>query len=78
MTVSSAAHGRAKAGSHDSVAPCCVATKEVRVRDRPSQARTTEVSAQQGNSVAIDLDSDEKKKKKPWIRGVTLSKMINF
>ena len=44
MTVSSAAHdrvGRAKAGSHDSVALCCVAIEEAKVRERPSQVRTT-------------------------------------
>ena len=43
-TVTSAAHdrvGRAKAGSHDSVASCCVAIKEAKVRDRSGQVRTT-------------------------------------
>ena len=63
-TKSSAAHdkvGRAKAGAHNSVAPCCVATEEAMctrqtrpgVHDRP-WACTTEVLARQGNSIATE------------------------
>ena len=54
MTESFAAHdraGRVKAGAHDSVTLCCVATKEA-------------MCVRQRNLVATNLDSDEKKKKK--------------
>ena len=86
MTKNSTAHDRdgcAKVGAHDSVASCCVATEEAmcephsrpRAHDRP-WARTTEVSARQGNYVVTDLDSDEKKKRKkkktPGIWGITI------
>ena len=73
-TESSAAHdraGRAKAGTHDSVAPCYLMTEEVMcsrqtrpgVHDGP-WVRKTKTRTRQRNYVATDLDIDKKKKKK--------------
>ena len=80
-TESSAAHdrvGHAKADAYDSVAPCCVVTKEtILVRQTKPGAHkrgaraTGELCRDKEFSVATDLDNDEKKKKTSGILGAT-------